>query len=343
VSDTVYTTSGPPSPGTDAPTLAEMLTAGQAMLAAAQASANAAAASAASALAAQEAAWNAPAITTILGAPVTSVFTRIGNIVPVAGDYTFSLIGGTLQPSQLPALTGAITSSAGSNVTSIGALPNDTLCSGDLLLTNMSQPATPGSGQIRLFALDASNKSISAINDAGVVSVMPQVQSLASGQFVTGIGANGAFTSAAPAAGNFSSLTGTASMAQMPADELSAAIEFVITGGGSPIQVGLQGWIQIPFPCTINSVTLLADQSGSITVDIWKTTYANYSPGVHPVASDSICASDVPNINSATKSTDSTLSGWTTSIAANSILAFNVKVAAVNITICTVILAVTKT
>ena len=67
-------------------------------------------------------------------------------------------------------------------------------------------------------------------------------------------------------------------------------------------------------------MTLLADQSGSIVVDVWKDTYANYPP----VDADSITSSAVPTISSATKSQDSSLSGWTTAISAGDILGFNV-------------------
>jgi hypothetical protein len=98
------------------------------------------------------------------------------------------------------------------------------------------------------------------------------------------------------------------------------AIEFVIDGGGSAITTGVKGYLEIPFACTINRVTLLADQSGSIVVDIWKDTYANYPP----VDGDSITASAVPTISSATKSQDTSLSGWTTAISAGDILGFNV-------------------
>ena len=101
---------------------------------------------------------------------------------------------------------------------------------------------------------------------------------------------------------------------------LDAAIVFIIDGGGSTITTGQKGHIRVSFACTINRVTMLADQSGSIVVDIWKDTYANFPPA----DADSITASAPPTISGAQKSEDSTLSGWTTSIAADDILAFNV-------------------
>ena len=98
------------------------------------------------------------------------------------------------------------------------------------------------------------------------------------------------------------------------------AIEFVIEGGGSTITTGVKGDLEIPFACTINRVTLLADQSGSIVIDIWKDAYANYPPTV----ADTITASAKPTISSATKAQDSTLTGWTTGISAGDVLRFNV-------------------
>lgn len=97
-------------------------------------------------------------------------------------------------------------------------------------------------------------------------------------------------------------------------------INFIIDGGGATITTGIKGDVVIDFACTILSVTLLADQSGSIVVDIWKDTYANYPP----LVADSITASAKPTISSATKSQDTTLTGWTTSIAAGETLRFNV-------------------
>ncbi len=117
-----------------------------------------------------------------------------------------------------------------------------------------------------------------------------------------------------------------------------ATITVVIDGGGSTITTGVKGYLEVPFACTINRATALADQSGSIVVDVWKDTYANYPP----VDADSITASAPVTISSATKSQDSTLTGWTTSITAGDVLGFNVD----SVTTCqrvTISLKVTKT
>jgi len=117
-----------------------------------------------------------------------------------------------------------------------------------------------------------------------------------------------------------------------------ASITFIIDGGGSAITTGIKGALEIPFACTINRVTLLADQSGSIVIDIWKQAYADYPPE----NANSIVSAAPPTITTAEKSQDSTLTGWTTAIAAGDCLMFNVD----SITTCTWVtlsLKVTKT
>jgi len=115
-------------------------------------------------------------------------------------------------------------------------------------------------------------------------------------------------------------------------------ITFIIDGGGSAIATGQKGHLEIPFACTITRVTMMADVSGSIVVDIWKDTYANFPPD----NADSITAAAPPTITTAQKSQDATLTDWTTAIAAGDILAFNVD-SCTTITRVTISLKVEKT
>lgn len=99
-----------------------------------------------------------------------------------------------------------------------------------------------------------------------------------------------------------------------------AALVYVIDGGGSAITTGEKGHLACPFDCVIESVEMEAAQSGSIVVDIWKDTYANFPPTV----ADSICASAKPTISTAQKAKDTTLTGWTTTVTAGDVFAYNV-------------------
>jgi hypothetical protein len=121
-------------------------------------------------------------------------------------------------------------------------------------------------------------------------------------------------------------------------DLVRGALEFVIDGGGSAIGAGIAGDIEIPFNCTIIRCTMLADQSGSITVDMWVDTYANYPP----TNADSITdAGTTPLINASTKSQDTTLASWTTSLTAGSTIRYNVDSCS-TITRCVISLIVEK-
>lgn len=93
------------------------------------------------------------------------------------------------------------------------------------------------------------------------------------------------------------------------------AVLDVSTGTGIKLDV------RMPFAFTITSVTLLADQSGSVVVDIWKDTYANFPPTV----ADTICASALPTLSGVDHSQDTTLVGWTTLLAKGDVLRFNVQ------------------
>jgi hypothetical protein len=97
----------------------------------------------------------------------------------------------------------------------------------------------------------------------------------------------------------------------------------------------------VDFACTITQGTLLADQSGSIVVEIDACSYSSYGPPTHPVTGDKISASAPLTISSATKAQDSTLSGWTTAVAAGTVIAFNVTSAS-TVTKCTVALEVLR-
>ncbi len=100
-----------------------------------------------------------------------------------------------------------------------------------------------------------------------------------------------------------------------------ASIILIIDGGGVAITTGIKADLEIPFACTIQRVTMLADQVGSVVVDIWKDVYANYPPTV----ADSITAADLPTITAAVDSQDAALTGWNTIIAAGDVLRFNVN------------------
>lgn len=103
-----------------------------------------------------------------------------------------------------------------------------------------------------------------------------------------------------------------------------ASITFVIDGAGNTITTGVKGDIQVPFPCVIKSWSLVADQSGNCVIDVWKDSFTNFPP----VDADSITASAPPTLSSNNRNTNSTMTGWTTTISADDFLRYNVDSAA---------------
>lgn len=134
----------------------------------------------------------------------------------------------------------------------------------------------------------------------------------------------------------------TAADARISASSLVSAgrngvIGITIDGGGSAITTGVKGYVEVPYACTITGWTLVADQSGSIVIDVWKDTYANAPPTV----ADTIAGSEKPTLASVQKNQDLTLSTWTTTVTAGDIIGFNVDSAS-TVTRVTLTLKVTK-
>jgi hypothetical protein len=97
------------------------------------------------------------------------------------------------------------------------------------------------------------------------------------------------------------------------------ALTWIIDEGDVPT-TGFKQWLVVPVDCTIDEHYLLADQAGSIVIDVWKDSYANYPPTV----ADTITASAKPTLSSAAKAHDATLTGWSKTLATGDIIGINV-------------------
>jgi hypothetical protein len=93
-------------------------------------------------------------------------------------------------------------------------------------------------------------------------------------------------------------------------------------GLGSVPTAGTLIRITCPYGGTIRKVTCSAADgtAGSFTVDIWKTAF---STSGWPTVANTIVASAKPTLAAAIASTDATLTGWTTTVAANDMLVFS--------------------
>jgi len=101
-------------------------------------------------------------------------------------------------------------------------------------------------------------------------------------------------------------------------------VTVILDGGGAVLTTGVKAYLSLPVAGTWKKWRLLSTDSaataGSIVIDVWKDTYANYPPAV----ADTITASAKPTLSSANKNESSTLTGWTTAFSAGDVLGFNV-------------------
>lgn len=90
-------------------------------------------------------------------------------------------------------------------------------------------------------------------------------------------------------------------------------------GNGSPPTVGSVGYLVCPYAGTIDQWHIIADASGSAVVDVWKAS------GTIPVNADSIAGTEKPTLSSSQLAADTTLSTWTTAVAAGDVFGFEIE------------------
>lgn len=108
--------------------------------------------------------------------------------------------------------------------------------------------------------------------------------------------------------------SGYASGGGTPAEPQLHVITLAATNNGSVLATGaLSVFGTADFVCTINRVDISADQSGSVTVDIWKQNAAIPSSG------NKISASAPVTLSSTQLSQSGSLTGWTTDVSVNDV------------------------
>ncbi len=96
----------------------------------------------------------------------------------------------------------------------------------------------------------------------------------------------------------------------------------IFDGGGDVLDVGAQIDVEVGFYCQISHWHLLADQSGSVAIDIWKDYFSNYPP----TDTDSITMYSTPPLLSGTDHGDggSEIDSWDSLIYPGMTLRFNI-------------------
>lgn len=123
-------------------------------------------------------------------------------------------------------------------------------------------------------------------------------------------------------------------------DPYTMLVTYTIGGMSTVLPTGIIGEVQIPAAGTITSAALAADQTGSCVVYPRKCTYANYS-ATRPSSDDGISGGNPLTITSGVGVVDTTLSGWTTSVAAGDVIRFSMGTIS-SITRLTIALAISR-
>jgi hypothetical protein len=207
--------------------------------------------------------------------------------------------------------------------------------------------ATVGAAVPTLFTVSANTGSAVTVVGFSAAGFQPLNDQLtAIGGLTPGADLGVMFTGTGPTTANVFALTAAArtvlddaNVAAMRATlgVADAALNYIIDGGGSTITTGLKPDIVVPFTCTVTGWWMLADQTGSIVVDIWKNSYASFPP----LVANTITGSELPTITAGIKGQDIALSTWTTALTKGDILRFNVNSCS-SITYCDLYLALTR-
>jgi hypothetical protein len=105
------------------------------------------------------------------------------------------------------------------------------------------------------------------------------------------------------------------------ARNVGGAFGCVIDNTPNTYTTGFKTSVVMPYDGTISSWTIIGDQTGSTSVDIWKTTYASYPSDV----TTSITGGNYITLINQLKNTDSALTGWTKNFSNGDIYQFYVN------------------
>jgi hypothetical protein len=89
---------------------------------------------------------------------------------------------------------------------------------------------------------------------------------------------------------------------------------------GSVIRTGVKSYFVVPQKCNIVGMMLVADQVGSLVVDIYRTSFAQFPP----TEGSSITFGSRPTLSNAQSIEDRALINWSTTLNRGDVLAINV-------------------
>ncbi len=190
-----------------------------------------------------------------------------------------------------------------------------------LVQTNGSSQLPALSG-VNLTALNASNLGSGTVPNARLDNTSVTLQANTFNGASQLVQMNGSTQLPAVSGVNLTALnatqltSGSVPVARFPANELISPITMSFDGAGSALTTSTR-CVVIPYSGTVSGWTIVADQTGSLTLTVQKSTYSGY-----PTTSNT-CASDCPILSSVQKNQNLSSSTWG-AITAGDVMCFGI-------------------
>jgi hypothetical protein len=187
-------------------------------------------------------------------------------------------------------------------------IPTKSIQYGNIILDNINSQFT---GVAHTFGLNASGNSYVPINDQQLIVVKNNLVMEPIEDYTTST--NNIIFTVAPNPGDDVFIIALATTA-----DLTRTINYVIDSGSISMLSGNKGSVTLDVSGVIESLVILSDQQGDLTIDIKKSNYS-----IFPTFT-SIVGGVYPQMTNSRKVRDDNLTGWDTTLVAGDILTFDV-------------------
>jgi len=100
---------------------------------------------------------------------------------------------------------------------------------------------------------------------------------------------------------------------------IGRSVGITIDGGSNVLTTGTKGYIWCPYAGTVQSWYVVADQVGSVVMDVWKTV----GPAI-PTGANSIVGADPPTLTAQQAASNTTLTLWTLPVSVGDMFGFSI-------------------
>ena len=187
-------------------------------------------------------------------------------------------------------------------------IPTKSIQYGNIIIDNINSQFT---GVGKTFGLSATGTSYVPINDQQLIVVKNNLVMEPIEDYTTST--NNIIFTVAPNSGDDVFIIALATTA-----DLTRTINYVVDSGSIAMVSGNKGSITLDVSGVIESLVILSDQQGDLTVDIKKSTYSTFPTFT------SIVGGVYPQMSNSRKVRDDNLNNWDKTIVAGNILTFDV-------------------